>query len=331
MVFRLPTISLAWLILLWTAAASAAPSATERETARGFMIAGDKLREAGDLSSALQRYQAAHALMHVPTTGLAVAETLAQLGQLIEAQGALQELHNMAPAPAEPAAFTKARDAAIVLAAALAQRICTLYARVQPIAAQYSLVLDDATLSQGALSAPIKLNPGVHTLRVRAPGYVEQATELKLQDGAVQQVDFELEVLPLSAAEPIAPSVVAHAAAPTPRDHERHSGRVRGLIGLGAGGLSLMVGVISGAVSWSQAADIRRHCGPDSACDAALRGELKVANTLGNIANVSVPLGVVGIAYGLYELLTLPEHTPVSQSAWQIDVAPNGVLVRGHL
>jgi hypothetical protein len=94
----------------------------------------------------------------------------------------------------------------------------------------------------------------------------------------------------------------------------------------------LVVGIVTGAISWSQTADIKHHCASDDSCAAALGGDLHSANTLGNIANVTVPLGLIGIGYGLYELLTLPSaSTPTSQAALRIDFAPNAVRVWGRL
>lgn len=330
MAFRFPVYGWLWLVLLWASSASAAPTASERDTARGFMIEGDRLRDARDLLGALQQYQAAHALMHVPTTGLAVAEVLTQLGQLVEAQTAVQEVIGLPVAKSEPAAFLKAREAALVLATTLSDRVCTLYTHVQPAAAQYNLEIDGVALPDAAVTVPVKLNPGPHTLRVRAPGYLEQTRQLNLPEGLVQHVEVALHALQLPAAvEPSANLSVANTAYPSDLDRERKTGRVRGFIGLGVGGFSLAVGLIAGAVSWNQTSELKRHCDAEHPCPAALSGDLQTANTLGHVANVSVPLGLIGIAYGLYELLTLPEAAP--QAALNIDLAPNGVVLRGRL
>jgi hypothetical protein len=211
--------------------------------------------------------------------------------------------------------------------------VCTLYTHVQPAAAPYSLEVDGIALPDAALSVPVKLNPGPHSLRVRAPGYVEQTRQLNLPEGLVQHVEVALRAVPLPAAAEASPALsVANAAYPSDLDRERQSGRVRGFVGLGVGGLSLAVGLITGAVSWNQTSELKRHCDSGHPCPAALSSDLQTANTLGHVANVSVPLGLIGIAYGLYELLTLPEAAPAaSQAALTIDVMPNGVVLRGRL
>src|SRR5262245_66695671 len=83
----------AWLracsfVMLSSALAVAAPSAQDRERARGFMDLGDDKTAAGDLEGALKAYQAADGIMGVPTTGLEVARALEKLGRLIEARDA---------------------------------------------------------------------------------------------------------------------------------------------------------------------------------------------------------------------------------------------------
>jgi hypothetical protein len=68
------------------AAASAAPSAADRETARGLLQDGDKKFESKDYRAALKNYEAAHSIMGFPSTGFAVAKTRAALGLLVEAR-----------------------------------------------------------------------------------------------------------------------------------------------------------------------------------------------------------------------------------------------------
>src|SRR5215216_121208 len=63
-----------------------AESAEDRESARQFLDRGDEQVEKGELEGALASYQAAHELMHVPTTGLEVARLLVKLGKMVEAR-----------------------------------------------------------------------------------------------------------------------------------------------------------------------------------------------------------------------------------------------------
>ena len=97
-------------LLLGCAVAQAQPSAAQKETARGLMAEGRELRDKGDLPSALTRFNAADALMGVPTTGFEVAATQAQLGKLVEARETLQRVLAIAVSPDDPEPFPEARS-----------------------------------------------------------------------------------------------------------------------------------------------------------------------------------------------------------------------------
>lgn len=326
-------------IWLCAATAFAAPSASERETARSLMQDGDRLLAAGDPANALKCYQAAHAIMHVPTTGAAVAKTQAQLGQLVEARSSALDVLSIPTAYGEPAVFGQARDAAAALARSLESRVCALKTRVLPETAEYSLQIDDVALPKAARTAPFRTNPGSHTVRVRAPGYQAQSREIYLREGADQVLEIKLlpEVLRESrpqpeAAAPMQLSAGQAAYSREQQDDARQGGRIRGWIGLSVGAASLAVGVVSGYLSWSQTSDIMRFCGADYRCDPSQESALRRANTLAIVADVTVPLGVVGLAYGLYELLTLPDApTEAAHAGLRLDILPNGVVLRGRL
>jgi hypothetical protein len=309
--------------------ALAAPSSAERETARSLMQDGDRLREAGDDAEALVRYQSAHALMHVPTTGLALAQAQAKLGLLVEARGTLMEVLGTTAAPGEPPVFATARKAAAQLASELEPRVSTLETRVNPASAPYTLQIDDITLPSAARAVPFKTNPGPHSVHVRAPGFEPQTRRLQLFEGATEQLTFELQP---EAAPPTPVSQPSAAAIDAPTDDPGASGRTRGFIALGVGAAALAAGLVTGGLSWATTADEKKRCTSDGACDSARADALQRANTLANVANVTLPLGVLGVAYGLYELLSAPSAPPTAAEArLRLELTPQGALLRGAL
>lgn len=104
-------------------ASAATPNAADRETARTYMTEGRKQRDENDLKAALRAFEAADAIMHVPTTGLEVAKTEAMLGQLVEGRDVALRVARSSPEPGEPAPFAEARAAARKLADELEGRI----------------------------------------------------------------------------------------------------------------------------------------------------------------------------------------------------------------
>jgi hypothetical protein len=101
-------------------------TAAEKANARELMDRGDDLVEKKQYREALEAYQAADAIMHVPTTGIEVARAQVALGLLVEARETALEVARSPETPGEPAPFAEARDAARQLATALERRIPTL-------------------------------------------------------------------------------------------------------------------------------------------------------------------------------------------------------------
>src|SRR5262245_47883460 len=103
-----------------------AQSASDKEAARGLMSEGDKAFERKDFNSALQAYSAAHAIMNVTSTGLAVARAEVQLGKLVDAQATAQSVTQLPVTGREPTALARARAEAARLVDSLEARIPSL-------------------------------------------------------------------------------------------------------------------------------------------------------------------------------------------------------------
>lgn len=108
-------------------------------------------------------------------------------------------------------------------------------------------------------------------------------------------------------------------------EQRRSTGKTRAVIGLSAGGLALAVGAVAGTVSIVATRDELARC-VDTRCPAERAGAHQRANTLANVANVSLGIAALGIAYGLFELLTLPAPDPRRAL-----VAPTGTGVAVHV
>lgn len=322
-----------------TVAADSSPA--DRETARSLMAEGDRLRAAGDLRGAMARYQGAHAIMHVPTTGLDLARVQAQLGLLVEARSTAMEVIHSPVAQAEPQVFSEARKATLELANQLEDRVPALKTEVQPATASYSANVDGFEIPAQVHGLAYKLNPGPHTVLIDAPGYATETRQITLNDGETQTLSVVLRPLPPSAdprpqpgTATLTSSTVVQPTESAERDLRARAsaGTVRGIIGLSVGGVALVLGSVTGILSLSQASDVKRNCNGNQ-CAESERSTLSSANTLANVANISLPLGVIGVAYGLYELLTVPSTAPSAEHAraLRFDVTGTGVMLRGTL
>jgi hypothetical protein len=353
-------------LLLSAATAAAAPSLAERETARSLMEEGDRLMAQGDARNALTKYQAAHAIMHVPTTGLDVARAHAQLGQLVEARGVAIEVVNAAPAANEPKVFTDARQAASELAEQLETRVPTISVKVTPADGAHSVMIDDTRLPQAARDVAFRTNPGSHTVQVELPGSAPQRRTVTLQEGQVAVVPFELPqtlaaaVPPPSAANE--PSLQPQAApeqrplqqpGPFPMQQPeqrpytpmpsqaadegadpRSGGRIRSIIAFSLGGAALIAGSVTGVMSMSKASDLKERC-PADKCPPAARDDLDSVNTLANVANIALPIGAAALVWGLIEVIAMPSAPTQAQArparGLELELTATGAVLRGTL
>ncbi len=180
------------LAALLPAPALAQPSPADRETARTLMKHGDEKLAAKDFAGALKDYQAAHAVMQVPSTGLAVAKAQVEQGLLIEARDTLLQVARLPKDANEPAPLARAREEAAALALKLADRIPSVTITVEGPSAGAAVQVDGALVPPGALGVPRKANPGSHVISASADGYATASANLVLKEGANDKVVLKL-------------------------------------------------------------------------------------------------------------------------------------------
>jgi hypothetical protein len=323
-----------------------ASTASAREAQRE----GDRLRDAGDLRGALDHYVAAHAVLGEPTSGLRVANTQAELGLLVEARQTAAATAAIPRARGESGEVARARKAAERLATAIEPRLSMFEVTVNPVT-PYTLRIDGWLVPENMHTLRFRTNPGEHTLEVEAPGFRETSQQFTLAEGAYQVflVSLARESEPAAAApvakalEPAPPakeqSVAEPPPAPTqppararanepPADPALTAQKTRGYVALAVGGAVLAGGAVAGIVSFVETSNAKDSCTADL-CPSRLRTKLETADTLAVIANIALPLGVLGIGYGLFELFTASEKpSPV-----QVQISAEGAYAtwRGSL
>lgn len=340
MVFRIHPLfhgALGLLLLCVVERAHAAPSAAERDTARSLMDEGDRMLASGKLRDAMERYRAAHAIMHVPTTGIDLARVQARLGLLVEARATAMEVVNLPQAEADgPAVFQEARSAAVGLVRELEPRVPSLRTMVTPSNHSYQLSIDGVKLPEEASSVPFRTNPGTHIVRVEARGFAAAQREVTLEEGQALTVALHLTAIETDElVESREPALAAPASALRSDDvlDARAAGRTRGIIGLGIGAAALIAGSVTGLIALAQTKQEQDGC-VDNHCDVSRVDALSTANTYANIANVSFAVGALGVLYGSYELLTLPSPPTVhtnKQGRTSIELGISGIRLRGTL
>lgn len=296
--------------------AFAEPSLSDRETARALMDEGDAKREKNDLRGALKAYEAADAIMKVPTTGLEVARAQAALGLLLEARETLARVMRIAPKPGEPAAFVTARKQADALNAELATRIPSITVVVtnaEP-GSTPQIVFDGETVPPAAAQAPRKVNPGKHAIIVRA-GSAEKLEEVSVveKDAKTLTVDLAKHAPPPTATKPPADDAAA------PSEGDGSTWKVVMISGFAVGAIGIGVGSVTGIMSMSKVSDVKDVCDGNS-CPSNRKDDIDSAKDLGTISTIAFVAGGVGVALGVTGLLLSGKSSsepaaPVGQSA----------------
>jgi hypothetical protein len=316
-----PFLAACALVATLAAAPSArAQSPAERATARRLMDEGDAHVARRKLDAALQAYEAADAIMHVPTTAIEVAKTDDKLGRLVAARSKALEIARMPGAEDEPRAFAAARREAALLAERLEDRIPTL--RIEVTGARSDAGVRASVDGQPVAdrSAPLAVDPVHHTIEVRARGGEPVAREVVLAERAREVVTVDLGA---------AGAGGASAGAGAGDDGAPSEGMPAiAVAGLAVAGTGVLIGSLSGLLSLSKASQARAACGPDPKnCDPAASDEISASRTLGWVSTLSFGVALAGAGLAAYTLLS--SKSDVTGRRVEVVVTGAGGGVRG--
>lgn len=323
-------------VLALSSVAQAAPSAAERETARRLMDEGKARLKANEVARAIEAFQKAHDIMHVPTTGIALARAHLAAGHLVEARDAALEVGRIPHEPGDPAVFDTARKHAKELDAQLKPRIPTVRIKIKG-GKPARVAVDDIEIPSSIVGEPVAVNPGKRVISARTAEGAEAKGEIELAEREAKEIELTLH------GEGEAPKAAAankpsSASAPPARrqitgfgnDGDVGAGGERtpladGLIfgGFGLAVVGAAVGGVTGALTLSKASDVEPQCANDI-CDPAAKGDLDSANTLATVSTIAFVAGgafaVAGVA-GLF-LPRRPLGAKVAGLTWDWAAGP---------
>lgn len=318
-------------VLLAANAAHAAspPSAAERETARRLMDDGKSRTKSGDLPRALEAYLKAHEIMHVPTTGIAVARTHYAMGHLVEARDAALEVLRYPREAGEPAVFEHARKQAKEIDAQLKGRIPTVKIHVRG-GASAKVFVDDVEIPPALLGEPVAMNPGSRVIVAKSPDGGEAKTEIALSERDTKEIELTLSPPGTSTSgEARIPkrSVTGPSLDGDTADGER-TGAANALVygGFGLAATGVLVGSVTGILAFSKAGDVKPQC-ENNVCDPSAASDLDSTKTMAMISNIGFGAAAVGAVLGVIGL-ALPK-TRASTTSTAIFLTPTGAGMRG--
>jgi hypothetical protein len=291
------------------------PTPQELETARSLYKEGKELRAAGDLSGAIEKLQAAHALGNTPVTGIELARTYEAAGKLVEAREVALSIAHIPVASDEREKSAEARVDAAKEAEDLRARIPTLRAKVTGLAPgePAHLTVDGFAVPDAALAEPLKVDPGKHVLALHAGDGAsarEVRAEVSMVEGRSVEVLLEVPPAPATAQPAPAPNTQQPAppaqGAPAPAEAPfHHSTPMLVKAGFGVAAVGAVVGLMSGYFALDDKNSIGGQC-PGQVCVKGSTGanDLDAARTAATISNVAFGIAGAGAVLGIIGLIT---------------------------
>ena len=325
------------LSLSLSAGAQTAPEEDAKVAARTLAETGKKRFQAGDYAGAIQALADAEKYFHAPTITRMRALAHENLGQLLEARTLHQQIAEEKLAAGAPAEFTNAQEEAKKSLVALEQRIPKVEIVLAHAPAGTRVSLDGKPLDAAMLAAPLRLNPGKHTITIEPPGAARITREVDLRETSVEKVDVDMAPPPPPKATVTATSTVATppTAAPissgspssTPEAGRSFLGPA---IAFGVGGAGLIAGAITGGMTLAKAGEIRDLCGGDLRCPEGTQSKvgLEGAKGIGYVSTVAFVVAGVGAGVGVV-LLLLPASKKTEPPRAAITVGPGTLGVKG--
>jgi hypothetical protein len=314
-----------------TSLAHAAPTAAQRETARRLMDEGKERMRAGEKERAVEAYQKAHDLMHVPTTGMALARAQLSVGHLVEARDVALEVVRMVRENGEPKVFEKSRRDARELEASVKPRIPTVRIVIKGGPAT-RVTVDGTEVAPLLLGEPVAMNPGNHVIIAKNADGTEKRADVQLEERDAKEVALALPV-PVPAVIEATSTKPKPAPPPPPREDERTMpANILIFGGFGVAVAGLAVGGVTGALALSKAGEVKGQC-ENNICDPAAKGALDSASSLATISTIGFAVAGAGAVCGVVGLL-LPrtktesalQSTEGRAAVW---VGPGSIGVRG--
>lgn len=310
-------LSLLLLLSLLLPKAAHAQTAEDRETARRMFEEGKARRDAGDVKGALRSFEAAEALVHAPTTKLALARAHLALGHLVEARDAAVSITQIPVAARESQPFTDARASATKLATELDERIPSLTITLRG-ARPEALSIDGVPIPQAAWGVPRRINPGAHVASARSGGE-EVRAEVSLAERENKSLVLDVpepkrravtespappvsSVSSVSLVSPVSPPP------PAPKPEEKKPLGPVFWTAAGLGVVGLAAGAVAGAISLSEKSRADETC-REGLCPPTAHEALDASRSWATISTIGFAAGGVGIGVAALSFALRPTRT----------------------
>ncbi len=299
-------------ILVTSATARAGDPAAAREQVK----IGYELAQQGKCEEAIPHFVESIKLDIKAVTLINLAACEEKTGKLADALGHWVEARSRAQAEGNNAILEEAEKKAKALEPRLPKLTVTLAAGAP---SEAEVVRDGVVLGQASMGVPLPVNPGAHTLVVKAKGFEDTSTQITIAEAEAKKIELKVGAKKaIEATSPIGPT-------PGP---ETSSGGLSPLvpIGFGVGIAGVAVGAITGIVALGAASDAKSQC-PEGKCTTPTqKSDAESGKTMGTVSTIAFIVGGLGAAVGVYGLVW---GTPKSSASVAVSLGPTGGVVGG--
>ena len=329
--------SLAVASTLAVGALAQAEPTRDAAAAETFFAEGRALLKAGRLAEACSKFEASQRLDPANGTLMNLADCYEKVGRLASSWLAFREAAASAEAAGQAARASHARTRA----AGIEPRLCRLRVDVHPTIV-VPVLRDGTTLDRAVWGESVPVDPGTHTVVVRANGLDVWTRSVEVSPatpgGPCETVSVSIpaipgtEILSEPTPPPAATTTPARPAGSTAPEKQAPIVVTQRspvpLVVAGVGALGMGVGAIFGLAAKSKWDDAKAKCTPDG-CGDESQSLASTARTDATIGSIGVIGGGVLLAGGVVWWLLAPsERTAIasaSRSAPRVVPTPNGV------
>lgn len=301
---RAATAAAAIGLALLSAGPAGAQTKEELDQARRDFQEGVALSAANNCAAALTKFQAVVKVRRTPQVLFNIGECEERLGKLVSALG------NFRLAAAAAEGDKKAKE----VASRVGERIADLEARIPKLsirrgegAETATILLDGTELGAAEISAEIPVDPGSHAVVARVGDREGFNQTVSVEEKSTQTVDVVIEALPEETPPPVTAPVTPPPVAPPP---DEGGSKTPGIVILSAGVVSGVVGGVFMGLRGGTLSDLDEMCGGDETCPPSAEDTADKGKLYTGLAEVTIALGVVGVATGIILLATSGSSAP---------------------
>lgn len=322
---RLAGAALTAALLFSSVSAFAEPTPQDISQARDLGQQAQAAHEAGNYAESERLWTAASNLYPAaPTLTLGLARAQMKQGKYVLARESYNKIiREQSNNPNASQAFKDALSAAQSEIEGATAKIARVTIIVEGGAPNAEVTIDGDAVNAAGLGVPRPIDPGPHTVKATAEGYLPAETTFQVAEAGSAEAKLTLTKDASTAAPPPAPAVTA-----PPETVTTKRDRTLAIVALGVGGAGLVFGGVTGALAMSKHGDLDGEC-PGGKCPSRLQSDVDGFHTMATLSTIGFIVGGVGVAAGAVLWFTAPKKT-VRGFEWHPYVGANGGGLAGR-